>query len=369
MSYIISFGLSFLGLIKKNSKTLALLLIAVMWALYGWNTGVADYINYLWRFNGILDNTIEFNTEYGFSLFSSLVSSLGFDYTFFRIIYSLIGLTLISSTVFRYTYNVSFVFALYFIYPFLFDVAQMRNFMAMAIFTFAFRYLVEDKKYNTLKYVICISIACTFHTAAIFYFIFIFAKYVRKNILSIITLISVPIGCLLSYTGLILNIVSKFTAREKIIHWFDNRAKLGILLMWGLLLLNVAIVHLVCNKIVVSDYSNYSQEQMDYKSRCVDPKIVGNFSEVLIKINILTLFVMVLLIFNQEFVRIYRNLLPLYYISLAIYQQQKTTNIKEKYLFLLLNIGYVFFLAIYYIYTTNALYTVFMGVFENNQLF
>lgn len=369
MSYIISFGLSFLGLIKKNSKTLALLLIAVMWALYGWNTGVADYINYLWRFNGILDNTIEFNTEYGFSLFSSLVSSLGFDYTFFRIIYSLIGLTLISSTIFRYTYNVSFVLALYFIYPFLFDVAQMRNFMAMAIFTFAFRYLVEDKKYNTLKYIICICIACTFHTVAIFYFIFIFAKYLSKNTLLIMMFVLVPIGCLLSYTDLILSIVSKFTARGKIIHWFDNRAKLGILLMWGLLLLNVAIVHLVCNKIVVSDYSNYSQEQMDYKSRCVDPKIVGNFSEVLIKINILTLFVMVLLIFNQEFVRIYRNLLPFYYISLAIYQQQKTTNIKEKYLFLLLNIGYVLFLAIYYIYTTDAFYTVFMGVFENNQLF
>ena len=52
-------------------------------------------------------------------------------------------------------------------YPFLLDVAQIRHFMAISIFTFSVRYLESYSKKNLIKYIFLIVIAASQQIMAI----------------------------------------------------------------------------------------------------------------------------------------------------------------------------------------------------------
>src|SRR5665648_248918 len=151
-------------------------LLTLMWILYGWNTGNADFINYNIEYNLNAVSSINYSQEIGFQLLCKLFYALGLEYNKFLIVISIVGLVLITSTVIRYTKNVAFVLAMYFLFPFMDDVVQVRNFLAMSIIIFALRFLIEKKKWSRTKYIIFVMIAFTFHYIALFYFLFLLTE-------------------------------------------------------------------------------------------------------------------------------------------------------------------------------------------------
>ena len=202
-----------------------------MWVLYGWNTGNADYMNYniAYYYNAV--SNINWSKEVGFQLLCKLFYKFGLQYNQFLVIISIIGLLLITSTVRRYTKNVAFILATYFIFPFMLDVVQVRNFMAMAIVVFALRFLIERKKWGEVKYIILVMFASTIHYIALFYFLFLLTKVRNTKRLIYFSLAAASIGVVISYTNLIPKIVTVITPSAKVHLWFTARMNLGIIVI------------------------------------------------------------------------------------------------------------------------------------------
>lgn len=166
-----------------------------MWLLFGWNRWNADYYGYQQTYYSIGSYNVFYEYfeqfEIGYRYFCRFMFSLGVDYDTFLIIYSLIGLLLIGSTIIKFTNKPGYVLALYFIYPFLMDIVQIRNFMAMAFIIFGIRYLFSSRKVDQFKYVFFVFLAASFQSVGLFYLILLFAKMqsVKKlvNWVSLIT--------------------------------------------------------------------------------------------------------------------------------------------------------------------------------------
>lgn len=149
---------------KNNGKILTLsfaMIILVLWILIGFNYQNPDYYYYENLFIRAEEGMKYYAVEPGFWALVNIAVYFGVSYTFFLKIYSLIGILLISSTILRYTNKPSLVLLLYLLYPFLLDVTQIRHFMAIAIFTFAIRYLEEFTYRNFVKYFMLVILAAT----------------------------------------------------------------------------------------------------------------------------------------------------------------------------------------------------------------
>lgn len=161
---------------KKDGRILTLSFVFIflfLWILMGFNLTNPDYAYYENLFTRAQDGITYFAVESGFWYLIKLVVKFGIDYQLFLKIYSLIGLLLISNSILRYTKRPSLVLVAYFCYPFLLDVAQIRHFMAVAIFTFAIRYLEKYSIKNLIRYCLLILIATSQQILAFSFFIYL----------------------------------------------------------------------------------------------------------------------------------------------------------------------------------------------------
>lgn len=149
------------------------LTILFIWILIGFNANVADSNYYQNLFNRAAAGATNHAVESGFWGLIKLSVKLGISYELFLKIYSAVGLLLIASTVLKYTDHPSNVFFAYFCYPLLLDVAQIRHFMAIALFIFAVRYLEKFSVKNSIKYCLLIILAASQQIIALAFFIFL----------------------------------------------------------------------------------------------------------------------------------------------------------------------------------------------------
>ena len=166
---------------KINLKNIKFVIFfAITWILFAFNTDNADYQNYANAFKNVgygLENNY---FETGFLFLTRLAILVGLNYPAFLAMIATISLLLVASSVFYLTNNRSFVWLLYTIYPFVFDVVQYRNFLAFSIVFFALRFLVDENKKSLLKFVLLVIIATTIHSSSIIYFAFLLVK-VKSN--------------------------------------------------------------------------------------------------------------------------------------------------------------------------------------------
>ncbi|MEE8807930.1 MAG: EpsG family protein [Lactimicrobium sp.] len=102
--------------------------------------------------------------EKGFVVYSYIFATLGVPYNIFMAITFLIGMLLCFFTVRRITDNYSLFLVLYFCYYFLYDIQQIRNFIAISISIFALRFL---KDRHVVIYILLILLASMFHFSAL----------------------------------------------------------------------------------------------------------------------------------------------------------------------------------------------------------
>jgi len=154
MIYFSSVILSISCLMKKNSRISFFLLFLLLWMLFGWSYGNADYLAYassydnLSYFNNFSEGTL------GLKILFSFFSSIGLSYQSFLIIISFSGLALIAHTIRKYSNYGGFVFLLYFIFPYLLDIVQVKNFIVTALIVYAVHYLVSEEKGSVIKYIL-----------------------------------------------------------------------------------------------------------------------------------------------------------------------------------------------------------------------
>lgn len=157
---------------KRNGRIITLsFLIAmlVLFILMGLNTDNPDrsYYEGLFFRAGRGFRRYQASVEVGFLFLVRITSQLGMNYSQFLMVYTTVGLALLGNSLILYTRKPTLAILCYICYPFFLDSVQIRHFMAVAIFVYATRYLMEFSTKNLLKYCSLILLASSQHLVAI----------------------------------------------------------------------------------------------------------------------------------------------------------------------------------------------------------
>lgn len=365
MLYTIYALLIGIGVINKKSKGLFYIIQAFMIFLFiGGNTNNNDRIYYSMNYNNIANNLKAWDFEFGYQLLNYISIKLGLSYENFLFIIITISLILISITIKSFTSNISYVISLYFLYPFIWDTVQIRNFLAMAIVTFALRYIICNNK-NYIKFSIFIFIASTVHVSSLFYLSLLLVRI--KSVRRLFTYcIIISIGSLFCMP-ILMEVISKFIPIYKIEAYIGTQTsiitKVFILIYYCCLLIIVRYMVKILNK-KIKENSTVIINNNGYKSFS---KKIGQINldlNAILKINIILMIGLYFLMNNLDFIRIFRNLYIINYILYSIV----LLNIKgtKKYyicsIIILIFILFSFFMFTVYIPTTNIV----TPLFEDN---
>ncbi|MBP3742142.1 MAG: EpsG family protein [Treponema sp.] len=153
----------------RKDDVISILILVFLWILFGFNTKTADSENYRFFYEALKDTNYVFGLEPGFALFMRVSNKLKLNYTQFLCLYSFIGLCFFWNYIKRYSRNTPIVVFLYGLFPYFFQIIQIRFFMSSMISLWSFHFLIEKKKKYIFNFVLFIFIATLFHVTAIFY--------------------------------------------------------------------------------------------------------------------------------------------------------------------------------------------------------
>ena len=149
------------------------LITAFMLILACFSYDMADYNAYALGYERIGNGyTGGYLMELGYILCEKIGNYAGMSFSVFRFFFLGIAILLLTASIYQYAKNRAVcIMLLYIIYPFLFDIVQMRHFMASTIAIFALRFLREKTYANMIKYVLFILLASMMHLSALLYMI------------------------------------------------------------------------------------------------------------------------------------------------------------------------------------------------------
>lgn len=229
---IVSLILILINIATKRSKKLFLMTFCWMWIIMAFTHGIADENVYISRYNEV--GNWASNSELLYALIILVCNKLGMSFQMFKIFITGIQLMLIYSTIWKLAKYPNLVIALYFIFPFPLNVAQMRNALATAIFIFGCRYLLENNERmqfsvkniylsgNDIKYIFCVLLATYVHTASLLWLLLLIAKKLSiKSNTIVVLLVNFLIYFVFSPQNL-QKLVEKFGAGDRIGAYFSQ---------------------------------------------------------------------------------------------------------------------------------------------------
>lgn len=223
MGFVLFGASSVLGLVKRNSRILFLVILGVAFVLFSFCSTNSDYAAYELYYSGIL--VVDF--EPGFSFVCSLCSRLGLTFLQFRIIYSLVVFSIIYLSVSKLTPSISFVGACYLIVPFWIDAVQMRLMMAGALVFCASAVYIRKGKKGLLPYLALVLLAAAFHKMSLFFLIgAVIPRCSRKRLYAIA--IGASLGLFAIHQFDLLPVVGSYLMDEvKVATYLHNSAGFG----------------------------------------------------------------------------------------------------------------------------------------------
>lgn len=365
MGYLITGMLSLGALLKKNSRFVFIAFIGLLWILFAFTMGNADYNNYKSIYENIdrefiLQQYYEgLANESGFRLLYQLFHWIGFSYEMFLLIFSLAGLYLLSKVVWKYSMNPNVVMVLYLLHPFAIDTIQLRSFMAMAIVIYCLQYLVDGDRWGIQKYLIGVLIASTIHVSAIFYVILILIKFFNVRQCLWLALLGIG-GILFIYLNadFIAGMLSFAIPENKMRDWLSGDMKRSLISVVSTVGLRVGWMVLLWYF-----YRRYKRRvrrgltQRDY------------VLERLYKCNIILLVTLGFEVFVKQYERLGRITFMIGYILFTrLFELRKTRFLPWMFVFGFMGIYFIYFM--FFSETGNANYfnAVFLNLFKNNKL-
>lgn len=340
---------------KKQTQILSSILL-VLFLIF--NTDNNDYETYKMIF---ANNNSSGLAEVGFEILIKIVKFFGGnDY---RIILIILGI-LILFTLFRYRkhiMNLSFVIFLYFVFPFVLDIVQIR---ATFMFFLVLNALLEYSNKNKIRTLILLLLAASFHNLGwIYLFVFLMIQFFTRSnkviLLPVISKNNLFFYIIILYFGSlnllfgekIIEFIIKYSPFQRISTklelYMTDSFNIDSLIGWGLILiLDLIIFYFMINK------KKFLFDKNEY---------------ILINTLYLTLFFGIIMIGNLiylfEISRFFRNLFIIKYILYGILDKYLNSN--EKILFrTYFTIVSTIFLFIYYWRGFN-----YNGIIKNNIIF
>ena len=155
---------------KINIFVFLLAIIAIVFFSYA-PSYIEDYSNYLFAYEQLQFTVGRF--EWGYTFLSKLFFNLGMSFIDFRVMLSALSILAIIISIRLFNANVPFVLCLYFLFPFLIDIVQIRNFTMLAFVLLGGSCLISSKRSKYLLCLFFILIGASFHTIGYFYLVII----------------------------------------------------------------------------------------------------------------------------------------------------------------------------------------------------
>lgn len=233
--------LCILAIKYPKSRLITGLILVFMWILYSFNTYSGDYANYKYIYERICDRSYYTFFEPGYTLLMIICYKLGFSFIGFRTLLGTFFTFLLYKIINKYTNMTALALGLFLIFPFMYFASVLRSGIAYLIVAYSINFLYRQKK-DVYKYIGGIIVAMLFHYSAIFFLIFLFAKKeMRTKKYVFLVMLVVFIGLIVNYSDIILNVVSQFTERRKVLKWLSKDA-INEHLNWKGMLCEIVVV-------------------------------------------------------------------------------------------------------------------------------
>lgn len=341
----------------KNKKVfmISVLGMAILFA-FGYDN--ADYLNYSREYSDSIIMHWD-DPEPIWILIMHICNILGMSFSLFKGLIFLVSMLLIFKTVESITDDINIVLTLYFLYPFIIDATQIRNFFAMSILCYSLRYLASSSKIDVIKYITSIFIAFGVHNIFIIYLVLIFTKIIDLKKAIIVTF-AVFVGLIAMFKML----------PTLVLHFFENyhngmahttkyvvKDTVSIVMILALVIFYVATV-------VGIIWANKQIQEMFELNVCSIDKL--NYIQNLSKCILLMSLSFLLNVYSMDFARVLRNILVIEYsiIVFAVNNDARHSHIREK-LIILSVVCYGCWVFIYYPYSD----TVFFPLFTHNYVY
>lgn len=211
--------ISFAGILKKRSKFLTIIMLCLMWVIFGLCTYNGDYNNYNWIYQNIQTPIywLEFEPLYNVLMYSC--SIIGLSFFQFRMVFATIYILLLYYVIGKYTKNKAQVLGFFMIFPFLYFTSTIRSGIASVIVILAY-YEITGGRNNKLKFWILMLIATLFHYTSIFFATYYFFRKMRGNkIFFVIFLVIMAFALFMS--GFIYSVMKQLTDNHRVLKWYS----------------------------------------------------------------------------------------------------------------------------------------------------
>ena len=311
MILLVSFVLLVLvGFFIKKNAIFSWLEIILLTITVGVATNVADFNAYNRVYQFIGNGNYYPNTGNGWWLLCKFGNMLGLSYAQFKMLILFVGLLLIRSTIKYFTNDPNYIWSLYLIYPVITDLIQIRFFVGIVIAIWALRYLVSDTPKGYIIYFISILVAGQCHNSAYFYLIFVFWKFVIKNVQKAIIGLVIFLGLCLAEKNILINIISSFgTGQENEFYLNNTLYQPTKTQMLFFTLVNIAFILI----------SKYIRDSISASDQIEISKVERNYVDFMLATNIMAIVILVMAVFSYTFFRLQKPLWLLNYIDVAIF--------------------------------------------------
>lgn len=363
MMYLISALTIIINLIFSKNKYVAISSGVFLWIGMSFNDVIVDRTQY----RRMYANPLKFNEEWGYTYLQLLARKFGLSFQVFFAI--LIGACLAVAilTIIRNTTNPGFVLALYVIFPYLMDAAQVRSFLAGCIITAIVPLLLNCNLKNAFSYIVGIFIAGLFHYSAYFYLLFLITYFLSWKV--IVPLFAIIAFVLMSKIIPLLKIIAKIIPLlgTKIDRYLKPELFTASNEMWAYTIYLIALILLtVVTYLILRNYDYATREQT--KKRSISRKLNQAISsDLMLKLDGILLLTLPLISVSVSYDRVIRMMLLTHYIYFSkVFSLKISFIVKAIYLILLLM--FVVYYLWFFIYTRFPA-AVFWPFFQGNSIF
>ena len=288
-------------------------------------------------FNGDIDPMsalyFHYNTDLGYTLTNHIFYSWGFDYWEYKLFIVVLSLCLIWFIIRRLTLSVGIVLVFYYLYPFYFDVPQIRNYIVEVILLAALA-VYKNKLSRKLAGLGLVLLAATFHKIAlaylVVYMVMILCEYhsgrkMMKYLLLVGAAMPLYAGSIIGSLGDISFFIASMDSFAQYAGYANTEMRLGFLIPY---------FHVISLTTAVWYIKKHFEPQNDRQKDLLQILFMAYLGMILL---------LPLMAIHGDFNRIPRNLLLPTYIVVAMYLQQITDKYQKMKMFI------VFFLLMHVI--------------------
>jgi hypothetical protein len=362
---------AFCFVLERYLKRRKLLIVPALACIYliilmGGQQENPDYEIYRNIFNGSF-----YSKDPGYGVIIVFLKYIGFTQYNYRLGIALIGLILISITLFKLVNQRVMFYLLYFIYPFLFDVVQARNFLVMSIVIFAIPFLIDTKLKNKIIYILLILVAASVQKIAIVYLPIVFIaefreKKITKYLFRVILILSLFIAFNRSALIGIMNAIFVPISGQipELSNYIGVNTNYGWIIFWLEQVFAYALMWYAFE--IESQNININEVQDGNISATKQYKFVKLVRD----INYYMFIFLPLFILDENYTRIIRNVIPLNLMAIIIvlYRHQKRIYLTKRGL-KLLGGTFAYQIIIFILLARTYWDSIILTTFTNNWIF